>query len=68
MQPLWLQHSHCTQAHCLLSNPTEVCLLKFTVRSPLIGYQVISRPHNRFSVHLKRLDLFLTDIGNTIIL
>lgn len=30
-------HSHSRQAHCLLSNPTEVCLLKFTASSPLIG-------------------------------
>jgi len=61
-----MQRSHSTQAqstasHCRLTSPTGEWLFHgCTVRSPLTGCRATSRPRDRFSRYLKRLDTFRT--------
>ena len=57
-----------TAPHCRLTSPTVELLQGCTVRSPMTGCLVISRPHDRFSRYTEWLDTFRTVlVVNTVI-
>ena len=62
MRRLYSTQAQSMASHYRLTSPTGVTIHECTIRSPLTGCQVTSRPHDQFSRYSKWLDTFRTSL------